>query len=263
MTLRRWLDRITGDDTGDRPTRRLPFPRTPDAGMTYANWRFGVPDIASVRSSFHIDNDPGPRSDLYLQLYDASIDGTGTYHGVQTINLALLSRWGTQDAGEVRPMAPDAYVVVRDDEGPYVSLRMPFAIGIGSFTTSLRRTGDGDAGGDWFEFAVGRGPEETVVGAMRFPRRRPDVPATFADGGGSWTEYWDNCGPAVLPVPYWKVRIDPPVANGATPAEGVTFSYSRMPNGLIDWDAQLGQVVTEIGGDVMRGSSTPRVVRLR
>lgn len=235
--------------------------------MTYANWRFGIPSIHSVRSSFHLDNDPGPESDLYLQLYDASIDGTGTYHGVQTINLAILSRWDTQDAGEVRVAAPDAYVVVRDDEGPYVSLRMPYRIGAGSFTTALRRT-EGDAGGDWFEFAVGRvspggSVDETVVGSVRFPRRRPDQPATFADGGGSWTEYWDNCGPAVLPVPYWRVRIDPPVANGTTPAEGVTFRYSRMPNGLIDWHPQLGQVVTEIGGDVMRGSSTPSTVRLR
>ncbi len=234
--------------------------------MTYANWRFGIPAVHSVRSSVHIDNDPGRESHLDLQLYDASIDGTGTSHGVQTIDLALLSRWGTQDAGEVRPAAPDAYVVVRDDEGPYVSLRMPYRLGAGSFTTALRRTG-GDAGGDWFEFAVGRVADgivdETVVGSMRFPRRRPDRPATFADGGGSWTEYWDNCGPKVLPVPYWRVRLDPPVANDDAPAEGVTFQYSRMPNGVIDWDPQLGQVVTEIGGETTRGSSTPRTVRLR
>ena len=251
-----------------RLLRRRPpgFPPTPDAGMTYANWRFGVEGIHEVRSSFHLDNDPGPGSHLYLQLYDAAIDGTGTYHGVQTIDLVLASRWDTQDPATVRPAAPDAYVVVLDDEGPFVSLRMPYRVGAGSFTTALRRAEPG-AGGDWFEFVVGRRQgrdlEETVVGSMWFPRRRPQVPATFADGGGSWTEYWDNCGPEVLPVPYWRVRLDPPVANGATPAEGVTFSYSRMPNGLIEWDPELGQVVTTIGGDTTRPSSTPRTVRLR
>jgi hypothetical protein len=37
-----------------------------------------------------------------------------------------------------------------------------------------------------------------------------------------------------------------------------------MPNGLIDWSPELGQVVTEIGGDVMRGpGAASRTVRLR
>lgn len=235
--------------------------------MTYANWRFGRQRIGEIRCSFHLDNDPGPRSDLYLQLYDAPIDGTGTYHGVQTIDLAIFSRFGTTDLGEVRP-AEGAYAVAGTDEGPFVSLRMPYRLGCGRFSSVLRRV-DGDERGDWFELAFRRhdgataaAGEESVLGAVRFPRRRPDVPASLADGGGTWTEFWDNNGPVLMPVPLWRVRIDPPLADG-TPAEGVTLSYSRMPNSTIGWDPALGQVVTTIGGDTRREGSAAQVLRLR
>ena len=234
--------------------------------MTYANWRFGVSPIAEVRCTFHLDNDPGPDSDLYLQLYDAPIDGTGTYHGVQTIDLAIFSRFGTVDVDEVRPAA-GAWAVAGTNEGPFVSLRTHYRLGAGSFATVLRRA-EPDGDGDWFEFLVERlagaeAPGTTRVGAIRFPRRNPVVPAALADGGGSWTEFWPNNGPKLLPVPLWEVRIDPPVANASTPAEGVTLRYSRMPNSVIDWDAARGQVVTTIGGDTRRERDDPRTLRLR
>ncbi len=234
--------------------------------MTYANWRFGIDAISEVRCSFQVDNDPGPKSDLYLQLYDASIDGTGTYHGVQTIDLAIFSRFGTVDVNEIRP-ADGAYAVAGTDEGPFVSLRRPYRLGTGGFTSVLRR-GEQDGAGDWFEFSLNRhleggGVEETKIGAIRFPRRSPDGPATLADGGGSWTEFWDNNGPVLHPVPLWTVRFDPPLANGTTAAEGVTLRYSRMPNSLIDWDPDSGQVVTTIGGDTQRPGDQQMVVRFR
>jgi hypothetical protein len=234
--------------------------------MTYANWRFGISPISQVRCTFHLDNDPGPSSDLYLQLYDASIDGTGTYHGVQTIDLAIFSRFGTVDVGEVRT-AEGAWAVAGTDEGPFVSLRMKYRLGAGSFATVLRRAGrEGD--GDWFEFLVERLAgslvrDSTLVGAIRFPRRRLGEPASLADGGGSWTEFWPNNGPVLLPVPLWKVRLDPPVANGVAPAEGVTLRYSRMPNAVIGWDSTQGQVVTTIGGDTRRDRDDAQMLRLR
>jgi hypothetical protein len=247
--------------------RRGPrFPHPPEGGMTYANWRFGISPITEVRCTFHLDNDPGRSSDLYLQLYDAPVDGTGTYHGVQTIDLAIFSRFGTVDVGEVRP-APGAWAVAGTDEGPFVSLRMEYRLGAGSFATVLRRA-EQDGDGDWFEFLVerlghGRPPDSTLVGAIRFPRRNPLVPAALADGGGSWTEFWPNNGPVLLPVPLWTVRLDPPVANGTTPAEGVTLRCSRMPNGVIAWDASRGQVVTTIGGDTLRERDDAQTLRLR
>jgi hypothetical protein len=234
--------------------------------MTYANWRFGISPISEVRCTFHVDNDPGPKSDLYLQLYDASIDGTGTYHGVQTIDLAIFSRFGTVDLGEVRPAA-GAYAVAGTDEGPFVSLRIAYRLGTGSFASVLRR-GEQDGDGDWFHWSLERldlagAAAETPVGAIRFPRRQRQVPASFADGGGTWTEFWDNNGPVLYPVPLWSVRVDPPVANGGTPAEGVTLRYSRMPNSVIRWDADARQVVTTIGGDTERVGDEVQVLRLR
>jgi hypothetical protein len=232
--------------------------------MTYANWRFGIPEISDVACTFHFDNDPGRKSDLYFQSYDAPIDGAGTYHGVQTIGLAIMSRFGTTDLDEVRP-APGAYSVAGTDEGPFVSLRMRYPLGAGTFSTRLRRTAPDDvARGDWFEFSVTRYAGEaeiTVIGEIRFPRRSPNVPATFADGGGSWTEFWDNNGPVLVPVPLWKVRIDPPLANGDTPAAGARLHCSRMPNGLIGWDAATRQVVTTIGGDTWREGSGDQIVK--
>lgn len=233
--------------------------------MTYANWRFGISGIHDVECTFHLDNDPGPRSDLYFQSYDAAIDGTGTYHGVQTIGLAIMSRFGTTDLDEVRP-AEGAYAVAGTDEGPFVSLRMRYPLGAGTFSTRLRWTAPDAMGrGDWFEFSVSRhesGGEPTVLGEMRFPRRLPGVPATLADGGGSWTEFWDNNGPVLLPVPLWKVRIDPPVANGSVPAIGVQLRCSRMPNGVISWEPATRQVVTTIGGDTLREGDGAQFVRI-
>jgi hypothetical protein len=229
--------------------------------MTYANWRFGVAPISEVRCTFHVDNDPGPKSDLYLQLYDAAIDGTGTYHGVQTIDLAIFSRFGTVDVREVRP-APGAYAVAGTDEGPFVSLRIPYRLGTGSFGSVLRRA-EQEGDGDWFEWSLQRmDGGTTAVGAVRFPRRQRHVPASFADGGGTWTEFWDNNGPVLRPVPLWTVRFDPPVANGTTPAEGVTLRYSRMPNSVIRWDRAARQVVTTIGGDTERTGDEVQILRL-
>lgn len=237
--------------------------------MTYANWHFGTDAISEVSCTFHFDNDPGPASDLYFQSYDAAIDGTGTYHGVQTIGLAIMSRFGTTDLDQVRP-AEGAYSVAGTDEGPFVSLRMEYPIGAGSYTTRLGRAeADADGSGDWYEFRVTRhragGSEAdvtTLVGAIRFARRRRDRPSSLADGGGSWTEFWDNNGPLLHPVPLWKVRIDPPIADGETPADWVRLHCSRMPNGVIDWDAVSRQVVTIIGGDTLRRGSGDKTVRL-
>jgi hypothetical protein len=245
-------------------SRKLRFPSPPEGGMTYANWRFGVSPISDVSCKFHFDNDPGPRSDLYFQSYDASIDGTGTYHGVQTIGLAIMSRFGTTDLDEVRP-AVGAYAVASTDEGPFVSLRMRYPIGAGTYSTRLRWVEPDALGeGDWFEFSVSAHEpgETTVIGQIRFPRRFPGTPAALADGGGSWTEFWDNNGPALLPVPLWKVRIDPPIANGESAAVGVRLHCSRMPNGEIAWDPESRQVVTTIGGDTWRTGDGSQEVRI-
>lgn len=235
--------------------------------MTYANWKFGITDIFEVAVTAHIENDPGAQSDLYLQLYDAPIDGTPMYHGLQTTNLAIFSRFGTVDVGEVRAAA-GAHVVSGTDEGPYVSLRMPFAVSAGTYRTRLQR-GAHEGEGDWFEFSVARfiagEPDQQgawiEVGAIWFPRSRSQVPASLADGGGSWVEFWDNNGPVLHPVPFWRVRLEPPIANRTVRARGASLRCSRMPNGRIEWDPQREQVVSSIGGDTWRQGNRVDQVR--
>ncbi len=94
----------------------------------------------------------------------------------------------------------------------------------------------------------------TDVGAIWFPRRRAAEPATIGDGGGTWTEFWDNNGPVLRPVPLWRLRLDPPRADDGARPEGVTLAYSRMPNSNIEWDAARRQVVCVIGGATRRSS---------
>jgi hypothetical protein len=261
-----WFARLRARQ-GYRIDRAERFPDPPEGGMTYANWRFGRPGLSEVRSSFHLDNDPGPASHLYLQLYDAPIDGTAQYHGVQTIGLAIFSRFTTVDLDEVRP-APGAHRVAGTDEGPYVSVRLPLALPAGAYSASVRRL-EPDGDGDWFGFevalpsdGVAGGRDVRPVGAIRFPRRRTDRPATLADGGGTWTECWDNNGPVLHPVPLWRLRLEVPVADGDLPATGATLRYSRMPNGSMVWDGRARQLVTVIGGDTRRPSRTPSSLRL-
>jgi hypothetical protein len=140
---------------------------------------------------------------------------------------------------------------------------MPFAVGPGRYWARLQRV-EADGGGDWFAYRLGPASdsEGSALGAIWFPRRQAGTPATIADDGGSWTEFWDNNGPVFHPVPRWEVRIDPPVAEGGLRPRGVTFSYSSMPNANIAWDPEANQVVSSIGGDTRRVQG-PGTVRFR
>ena len=199
--------------------------------MSYVNWWFGANEIASVEHEITVFNDPGDASDLYLQLYDASIDGTGQYFGLQSTGLVIFSMWGSNSLADVRP-GPGAYATTGDEFGPYVSLRrlFPGGLPVGEYRTRMRRGGF-DGIGDWFEYHVTfPGALESLIGAVRFRRVNLDKPASFADGGGTWTEFWDNNNPTTLfPVPLWHVGVSV-TANGGDVPMGAVSSYSVMPN---------------------------------
>ena len=70
------------------------YPSQPVGGMAYTNWHFDTSQsISSVQFKINIFNNPGNTSDEYLQLYDANIDNTGQYFGLQTTDW-LSSRSG-------------------------------------------------------------------------------------------------------------------------------------------------------------------------
>lgn len=64
-------------------------------GMTYVNWDFNTSDINTLEFEVKVNNNPGPSSDLFLQLYDGKIDGTDQYFGIQTTGRVLFSRFKT------------------------------------------------------------------------------------------------------------------------------------------------------------------------
>jgi hypothetical protein len=229
------------------------FPNAPNGALTYLNWYFTIPDINSVSHTVTSYNDSGNTSDIYLQLYDASIDGTGQYYGLQTTGMAIFSRFGTIDTSNIQA-GPGATITNGTNEGPYISLRYDFgSMPTGTYNTRMVRTSY-DGLGDWFSYFV-KVPErssETYIGAIRFPRANASVPASFADGGGTWTEFWDNNGTTLLPVPTWHTAVLV-TANGNTQPRYAMSSYSAMPN-----SDQYADVTTNGLVHQVIGGSTPR-----
>ncbi len=68
---------------------------------------------------------------------------------------------------------------------------------------------------------------------------------------GSWTEFWDNNGDTLYPVPLWHVNLEITANGGLVPNSAVS-SYSTMPNSDIYAESPGGYVDFVIGG------STPR-----
>jgi len=230
------------------------YPPPPVGGMTYANWYFYKQDINSITNRFKIYNDPGLTSHLYLQLYDGRIDGIGYYFGVQTTHLVLFSRWETTDLANVRT-GPNAYKITSTSEGSFVGLRLKYDISATTYTTHLQRA-EFDGVGDWYDLYITKEGETglgTYVGGVRFPRSNPLIPASLWDGGGTWTEFWDNNNNTTLyPVPLWHVGIYPPLANNQWSPVEVRTHYSAMPNSDAYFDKTENIVQMTIGDETPR-----------
>lgn len=224
------------------------FPPPPVGGMTYSNWQFGSSvQIKSIEHSIHVGMNPGATSNIYLQLYDANIDSTGQYYGLQTTGLALFSRWGVSDTSNII-LGPNAYTASGSEIGTaFISLRRNFgSLPVGDYSTRMTRT-TFDGVGDWFAYYVTfPGGSEQYIGSIRFPRTNAAVPATFKDRGGTWTEFWSNNGMVLYPVPLWSGSVKVTANSGASNPISVVNSYSTMPNS--DVYLQGGKVNISIGG---------------
>ncbi|HSX23977.1 MAG TPA: hypothetical protein VLE74_02645 [Candidatus Saccharimonadales bacterium] len=233
-------------------TEPTAFPSTAQAGgMTYVNWSFGSSDINNLQHEIDILNDPGTSSHEFLQLYDAKIDNTGQYYGLQTTGTAIFSRFGTTDKSNV-VTGPGSTVTAGTNEGPFVSLRHDFgSLPAGHYSTRMVRA-KFDGAGDWFDYFVTfPGKSESYIGSIRFPRANPGTPASFQNGGSSWTEFWDNndIGGPLQAVPTWHVVVTVK-AGGATPVSA-TSRYSVMPNSDVFADS-ADAVHQVIGGSTAR-----------
>lgn len=225
-------------------------------GMAYINWFFGL-SPSQVQVTVNFQNFPGKTSDEFFQAYDAPIDGTGQYFGVQTPGMAIFSRFGTNDTSNVRTGNANATVVAGTEYcAAFVSLRWPnFGIGTGRYIMTIRRA-ESDGTNDWFNYYIAR-PGDTgigaYIGAIRFPRSTPSVAATFGDGGGSWTEFWDNNNTTQeFPVPDWFLNIPLPLANQTIKPQSAQSHYSIMPQSDVSYDKANQQFIMNIGQDVTR-----------
>jgi hypothetical protein len=230
------------------------YPPPPVGGMTYTNWHFDTSqNISSLQFTINIFNNPGDTSDEYLQLYDANIDNVGQYFGIQTTGTIIFSQWNTSNLSDIE-LGPGATEVNSTESGSqFISLR--YAAGglpVGQYTVNMTRT-NYDGTGDWFAYYLTLPAQaQRYIGSIRFPRANPSVPASFKDGGGSWTEFWDNNGNTTLyPVPLWHVNLEVRANSNLVPNSAIS-SYSTMPNSDIYAESPGGYVDFVIGG------STPR-----
>lgn len=242
------------------------FPPPPAGGMTYVNQFFGVADLYCLTHRIDIYNDPGPTSDLFLQLYDGDIGDSGQYYGIQSTGLVIWSQFGTNDTYNVQA-APGSTSLASLEEGGFISLRRSVGSSLpaGRYVTRVYREefdprdwSDVPAyehGGDWWSYWICiPGEDEIFVGRMRFPREPSGLPSQLHDNGGTWTEFWDNNDESTLhPVPFWHVAVNG-MANLSTYSKTTTCSYSPMPNSDIyaTQPADRAMVHHVIGGSTTR-----------
>jgi hypothetical protein len=237
-------------DTCVAPTN---YPPPPVGGMTYTNWHFDTSQgISSLQFTINIFNDPGNTSDEYLQLYDGNIDNTGQYFGIQTTGTIIFSQWNTADLSNIE-LGPGATEVNGTETGSqFISLR--YAAGdlpVGQYTVNMTRT-NYDGTGDWFAYYITfPGQAQRYIGSIRFPRASPSIAASFKDGGGSWTEFWNNNGTTLYPVPLWHVNLEVRADSGLVPNSAIS-SYSTMPDSDIYAESPGGYVDFVIGGSTSR-----------
>ncbi len=226
------------------------FPSAPNGGLTYVNWTFASSTLSSITNQISLNNNPGNTTEMYLQLYDANIDNTGQYFGLQTSGLVLWSQFGTNNTADV-VAGPGSTVVVGNNEGAYISLRHNFgSLPAGDYQTEVYRTSASN-GGDWFSFYVTfPRSRSTYIGEMWFPRANASVAASFHSGGGTWIEDYQNNGSTLYPVPLWNVSTYI-TGNGKSATHAVS-NYSAMPNSDI-YEQGNSHVVTQIAG-----GATPR-----
>ena len=237
----------------------LQFPSAPNGGLTYVNRNFGIHDINDLQFVVEIDNNTLPSSDLFIQLYDSNIDHSEQYFGIQTTGTVLFSRFGSSSSADVS--APSGSTVVSDGDpnngegATYVSLRRDFgSLPMGAYYVRMSR-GSFDGTGDWFQYFITfPGGTEQYIGAIRFPRAVANVPASFQDGGGTWTEAWDNNDSVLTSVNLLHVRTWA-VANHQTLPVSATSSYSAMPNSDTFAESVDGFVDNTIGNCTQRTHS--------
>ena len=223
--------------------------------MVYADWAWSARrsfDEIAVTVTFH--NDVTFRGDhgLYLIACTAfTIGEHAAYFGLQTnVNTgpqggwskigkgAIFSAWDLPSLDDVRGPS-GSWIETGDYEGSFVSVRRAYEWGAGAYTMRVTAE-ETDEDGRWFGYYV----NDTWAGSIRFPPGSKIKPfcATPIEAYGRRVKPLD--------IPYWKVSMEAPVADGV-PGKLVKTFYPNDVGSLINALITVadGVVTFEVGLD--------------
>ena len=233
--------------------------------MVYADWGWNRTlsfDEISVTVDIHNDIEYRGDNGLYLIGCTAfSIGENGAYFGLQTdVNTGpaggwrgigkggIFSVWDVPNLKGVR--GPDgAWIEAGDYEGSFLSVRSPYEWGAGRYTMRVSAE-ETDEAGRWFGYYV----NDTWIGSLRFAPGARIQPLCYTP--------IEVYGADVKPsdIPYWKVSMTAPVADGVPARRGSTFypdNVESLRNALIT--VKDGVVTFEVGLDYIPETPEPAV----
>ncbi len=265
----------------DRPVK-LP------AHAIYVHWDFGRDALCEMSFDITMHNDPGTSVGEYFSPYNGSIDGHQIYFGIQTDVYrpgkggigkgCIFSTWWTFDAHDTRP-TPEGFIQLGTHEGRFVGVRHPYEWGVGDFRLTVRRA-EPEGDGDWFEMVIqpieplsalpddpalkdlsggdrttSDRPEpigpEVLLGALRFRRANPDIPATIRPYGPAFLEVYSDAETYRQIAP-WTLDV---MAFGdgkrarSLRTEYPAYPHARVPNANVAYLENIDRVCLSFGGD--------------
>lgn len=221
------------------------------AHTVYVHWDFAAP-LACIEWDISIRADPGESVGEYLALFSGTIDGSLCYLGLQTDVLhpdkghgigkgLIFSTWWSFDSSDTR-ISEGGFRQLGTHEGNFVGIRKPYMWTTGDYRVTLSR-GQGDRSGsrelDWFDLSIQQvttadadrrpvTPAREWIGAIRFPRRRPDTPAVIDPQWLTFLEVYSGAR-RWEDVTLWTVTVAASGDGNACPAG--TIEYPRYPHG--------------------------------
>lgn len=220
----------------------------------YVHWDFADP-LDALEFDLTIHSDPGSDVGEYLAPFSGYIDGSQFYFGLQTdiqhpetmrgVGKGLIfSTWWSFDEADIR-VAEDGFHQLGTHEGKFVGVRRTFEWTTGDYRVALLRANVDMVNGrehDWFDLMItpiaprqGRadprpdavGPT-AWIGAMRFPRRTPGVPARIEPRAPLFLEVYSGAS-TWADVQPWAIDLMA-YGNGVRCPGGRT-EYPTYPNG--------------------------------
>lgn len=241
---------------------------------SYAHFKFAA-SMQTYEARIVVHTAPTNNSavGMYVAPFSGAIDGTPAYLGLQTdvadnargISVGkgvVFSRWDSQDPSDVR-VAPGGFAEIGAHEGKFVGVRITYPWEVGEYRVRLVRA-EADGARDWFELSIqsARQPAtSTLVGALRFPRKKTSTPAAIDPNVTAFSEVYKGAT-TYAEVPAWVFDLH---ALGDThPAVAIqteypAFPYERFRNVDTYYQPKLDAVRIAFGGQTAQCHKAQRV----